>query len=54
MCLIPMKALFDKGIVVSQATDYPVTTDVNPLVGLQYGVMRQVPVQPETQLNPKE
>ncbi|MBQ7585077.1 MAG: amidohydrolase [Desulfovibrionaceae bacterium] len=50
----PMKSLWDKGIVVSQATDYPVTTDVNPLIGLQYGVMRQVPGEPESLLNPKE
>ncbi|MBO6179291.1 MAG: amidohydrolase [Selenomonadaceae bacterium] len=50
----PMKSLFDKGIVVTQATDYPVTTDVNPLVGMQYGVIRQEPGKPETQLNVKE
>lgn len=50
----PMKSLFDRGIVVTQATDYPVTTDINPLVGLQMGVMRQVPGQPETLLNPTE
>ena len=50
----PMKSLFDRGIVVTQATDYPVTTDINPLVGLQMGVIRQVPGQPETSLNPKE
>ena len=50
----PMKTFFDKGIVVTQATDYPVTTDVNPLIGLQYGVIRQVPGKPETLLNPTE
>ena len=50
----PMKSLWDKGIVVSQATDYPVTTNVNPLIGIQYGVIRQFPGQPETKLNPGE
>lgn len=50
----PMKSLFDRGIVVSQATDYPVTTDVNPLIGIQYGVIRQVPGEPDTLMNPKE
>ncbi len=50
----PMKSFFEKGIVVSQATDYPVTTDINPLLGIQSGIMRQVPDKPETLLNPKE
>lgn len=50
----PMKSFFDKGIVVTQATDYPVTTEINPLIGIQYGVMRQEPGQPETLLNPNE
>ncbi|MBQ9406709.1 MAG: amidohydrolase [Desulfovibrio sp.] len=50
----PMKSFFDKGIVVSQATDYPVTLDINPLLGIQCGVMRQIPGQPETLLNPEE
>ena len=50
----PMKSLFDRGIVVTQATDYPVTTDINPLFGMQCGVIRQMPGQPETLLNPAE
>ncbi|MBR4382078.1 MAG: amidohydrolase family protein, partial [Selenomonadaceae bacterium] len=50
----PMKTLFDKGIVVTQATDYPVTTNINPLLGMQTGVIRQEPGHPETQLNPSE
>lgn len=50
----PMKSLFDKGIVVTQATDYPVTTDINPLFGMQSGVIRQMPGHPETQMNISE
>ena len=50
----PMKSLFDKGIVVTQATDFPVETDVNPLRGIQLGIMRQEVGAPETLLNPKE
>ena len=50
----PMKSFFDRGIVVTQATDYPVTTDINPFFGIQTGVIRQMPGQPETQLNSSE
>ena len=50
----PMKSLFDRGIIVTQATDYPVTTDVNPLLGIQRGILRQNPYEPDTLLNPTE
>lgn len=50
----PMKSLFDKKIIVTQATDYPVTTDINPLFGIQMGIIRQIPGRPETALNQKE
>lgn len=50
----PMKSLFDAGIVVSQGTDYPVTTDINPLFGIQTGVLRQLPDRPETSMYPAE
>ena len=50
----PMKSLFDKGILVTQATDYPVTTDINPLLGIQLGIIRQEVGLPETLLNPTE
>ena len=50
----PMKSLFDRGILVTQATDYPVTTDINPLFGIQSGIIRQLPGEPETLLNPTE
>ena len=49
-----MKSLFDKGIIVTQATDYPVTADINPLFGIQSGILRQLPGRPETALNQKE
>ena len=46
----PMKSFFDKGIVVTQASDYPVTQVPNPLEGIQFGVTRQLVGQPETLL----
>ena len=50
----PMKSFFDKGIVVTQATDYPVTADLRPTNGIQTAVIRQIPGNPETLLNGKE
>lgn len=50
----PMKSLFDKKIIVTQATDYPVTTNIKPLFGIQSGILRQLPGRPETALNQKE
>ena len=50
----PMKAFFDKGLVVTQGTDYPVTLDISPLNGMQTAVLRYLPGRPETLLNPKE
>ena len=50
----PMKTFFDKGIVVTQATDYPVTTDLKPTNGIQTAVIRQLPGRPETALYPTE
>ena len=50
----PMKTFFDKGIVVTQATDYPVTADLRPTNGIQTAVIRQVPGEPETLLNGSE
>ena len=46
----PMKSLFDKGVVVTQASDYPVTQVPNPLEGIQIGVIRQLVGKPETLL----
>ena len=43
----PMKSLFVKGIVASQAGDYPVTQVPNPLEGIQFGVTRQFAGKPE-------
>ena len=50
----PMKSFFDKGVVVTQATDYPVTTDLKPTNGIQTAIIRQLPGEPETLLNPSE
>ena len=50
----PMKSFFDKGVVVTQATDYPVTADLRPVNGIQTAVIRQIPGKPETLLNPSE
>lgn len=50
----PMKSFFDKGIIVTQGTDYPVTTDINPLFGVQTAVIRQLPGRPETLMYPSE
>ena len=50
----PMKSFFDKKIIVTQATDYPVTPDIRPINGIQTAVIRQIPNQPETLLNPSE
>ncbi|MBE8951393.1 MAG: amidohydrolase family protein [Quinella sp. 3Q1] len=46
----PMKSFFDKGIVVTQGSDYPVTQVPNPLESIQFAVMRQLPGKPETLL----
>ena len=50
----PMKSLFDAGIVVTTASDYPILTVFNPLQDIQRGVMRQLPNQPETLLGGNE
>ena len=50
----PMKSFFDKGVVVTQASDYPVTTEPNPLRSIQLAVMRQLPGRSETLLNGSE
>ncbi len=50
----PLKSFFDKGVVVTQATDYPVTADLRPTNGIQTAVIRQLPGKPETLLNAGE
>lgn len=50
----PMKSFFDAGVVVTQASDFPVTLIPNPLVSMQFGVTRQFPDVPESVLNAKE
>ena len=45
---LPMKSFFDAGVVVTSASDYPVTNPAYPLIGMQKGVIRQLPGQPDT------
>ena len=45
---LPMKSFFDAGVVVTSASDYPVENPAYPLTGIQKGVTRHVPGQPET------
>ena len=51
---LPMKAFFDAGVVVTSASDYPVTDPAYPLIGMQKGVIRQLPGQPDTLHDPAE
>ena len=51
---LPMKSFFDAGVVVSSASDYPVENPTYPLIGIQKGVLRQNPNQPETLHAPAE
>jgi hypothetical protein len=43
-----MKSFFDAGVVVTSASDYPVENPAYPLTGIQKGVTRHVPGQPDT------
>jgi len=45
---LPMKSFFDAGVVVTSASDYPVTNPAYPLIGMQKGVLRQLPGRPDT------
>ena len=51
---LPMKSFFDAGVVVTSASDYPVINPAYPLVGMQKGVIRQLPGRLETLHNPGE
>ena len=51
---MPMKSFFDAGVVVTSASDYPVTNPAYPLTGMQKGVIRQLPGRPDTLHNAKE
>lgn len=39
----PMKSFFEKGVIVTSASDYNVTLNPNPLVAIEIGVTRTVP-----------
>ena len=45
---LPMRSFFDAGVVASSASDYPVENPAYPLIGIQNGVLRQAPGQPDT------
>ena len=45
---LPMKSFFDAGVIVTSASDYPVTNPAYPLIGMQKGVLRQLPGRPDT------
>lgn len=45
---LPMKSFFDAGVVVTSASDYPVTNPAYPLIGMQKEVLRQLPNKPDT------
>lgn len=49
-----MKSFFDKGVIASQASDYPVTPEPNPLISIQLGVNRQFPGMPNSLLGGNE
>ena len=51
---LPMRSFFDTGVVVTSASDYPVINPAYPLVGMQKGVIRQLPGRLETLHNPGE
>ena len=51
---LPMKSFFDAGVVVTSASDYPVTDPAYPLIGMQKGVLRQLPGRPDTLHDPAE
>jgi predicted amidohydrolase YtcJ len=44
----PMKSLWDHGVLVASASDYPVSPPPDPLAGIQCGVLRRDPRHPET------
>ena len=51
---LPMKSFFDAGVVVTSASDYPVSDPAYPLIGMQKGVIRQLPGRPDTLHDPAE
>ena len=50
----PMKSFFDAGVVVTSASDYPVTIPPRPLDAMQFGVIRQAAGLPKTLLGEGE
>ena len=44
----PMKSLFDHGVTVAAASDYPVSPPPDPLLAIQRGALRRDPMVPES------
>ena len=44
----PMKSLFEHGVTVAAASDYPVSPPPDPLLAIQRGVLRRDPTLPES------
>jgi predicted amidohydrolase YtcJ len=44
----PMKSLWEHGVMVAAASDYPVSPPPDPLLGIHCGVLRRDPRHPET------
>jgi len=49
----PMKSFFQKGVVVASASDYNVTLNPNPLVGIEMGVTRSAPLDSDAYIAPR-
>lgn len=51
----PLRSLLDAGVRVSMASDYPITPEPNPLLGIQTGATRSnLAGDPDSQLDPNE
>lgn len=52
----PLNSFFENGVIVSASTDYPVTLNISPFLGLEVGVTRKEPgsIDEKTALNPEE
>jgi len=48
----PMKSLFDAGVTVASASDYPVSWPPDPMVAIEIGVTRTVPAGSEAYVDP--
>jgi len=47
-CQYPMRSLFEHGVLVTAASDFPVSPPPDPLLAIQRGALRRDPLLPET------